>query len=116
MASVMLRSEQQSVDFPSQETIAKRILHHLHYSGRPLTAQELHRRIADDLPLSVKQRRARRADGPEWHYRMGQAKRHLIDAGWVHQGQRSDPWILTDQGRKFVDDREQAAAKGLWGE
>ena len=86
---------------------------HLYHARRPLGAQECYRRIADDLRLTTEQRRARRGNEPAWHYRVRQAKQHLVDAGLVHKSQR-EPWSLTEKGHAKMKGREDLAIEGLW--
>ena len=76
--------------------------------SRPVEPRHFYGLIADDFNLTAEQRRAARPnDDPDWHYLVRQARRRLVELGFIDDS-RKYVWSLTHAGR--------VAARGIQSE
>lgn len=97
-----------SLNLPPQSKVEDELLLQLNARSRAVEPRHLYEPIADHFNLTLEQRtKSRSGSDPDWHYLVRQARRRLVENGWMADS-ADGFWSLTDDGRK----REEWVAAG----
>jgi hypothetical protein len=95
--------------FPMQSDVEEKFLHVLYTRNELVQMTVIYQTLADQFQLNRYERRGVKGDpkGSAWEYLVRQARKRLVELGWVHTPQRGF-WALTDAG--FMEARHRADA------
>jgi hypothetical protein len=99
---------------PCQAEVEKRLFNHLKARNRPVEAKIMYDDLAADFGLSLTQKRAGRRNDPCWHWLVRQAKRRLVDAGFMIKSGPRNQWVLNAAGRDATEWPPRPTVPDLW--